>query len=93
MNRKILPFLMPARSLIYIAVFILISVIAGKPLREVSSTWSVVASCVNIITIAALIVLTKNVGGLKKLINYEKGKTSPKLAIGMSILVLCLGMG
>ena len=93
MNRKILPFLMPARSLIYIAVFILISVIAGKPLREVSSSWSVVASCVNIITIAALIVLTKNVGGLKKLINYEKGKTSPKLAIGMSILVLCLGMG
>ena len=93
MNRKILPFLMPARSLIYIAVFILISVIAGKPLREVSSTWSVVASCVSIITIAALIVLTKNVGGLKKLINYEKGKTSPKLAIGMSILVLCLGMG
>ncbi len=93
MNRKILPFLMPARSLIYIAVFILISVIAGKPLREVSSTWSVVANCVNIITIAALIVLTKNVGGLKKLISYEKGKTSPKLAIGMSILVLCLGMG
>ena len=37
--------------------------------------------------------IDKNVGGLKKLINYEKGKTSPKLAIGMSILVLCLGMG
>ena len=93
MNRKILPFLMPARSLVFIAVFVLISVIARKELQDISNTWSAAASAVNIITISALIFMTKNDGGLKKLINYEKGRTAPKQVIGMSILILCLGMG
>ena len=93
MNRKILPFLMPARSLIFIVVFVLISVIASKELQDISNTWSAVASAVNIITIIALIFMTKNDGGLKKLINYEKGKTTPKQVVGMSVLIIFLGMG
>ena len=93
MNRKILPFLMPARSLVFIAVFVLISVIARKELQDISNTWSAAASAVNIITISALIFMTKNDGGLKKLINYEKGRTAPKQVVGMSIRILCLGMG
>ena len=93
MNRKILPFLMPARSLVFIVVFVLISVIARKELQDISNTWSVVASAVNIITVAALIFMTKNDGGFKKLINYEKGKTTPKQVVGMSVLIICLGMG
>lgn len=93
MNRKILPFLMPARSLIFIVVFVLISVIASKELQDISNTWSAVASAVNIITIIALIFMTKNEGGLKKLINYEKGKTTPKQVVGMSVLIIFLGMG
>ena len=93
MNKKFLPALMPLRSIIFIAVFIVISMIAGKDLSDISNTWSVVASAVNIITVAALILLTKNDGGLKKLINYEKAKTTPKQAVGMSVLIICLGMG
>ena len=93
MNKKFLPALMPLRSVIFIAVFIVISMIAGKGLSDISNTWSVVASAVNIITVAALILLTKNDGGFKKLINYEKGKTTPKQVVGMSVLILCLGMG
>ena len=93
MNKGFLPVLMPLRSIIFIAVFIVISMIAGKELAYISNTWSVVASAVNIITVLALIFLTKNDGGLKKLINYEKGKTSPKQVVGMSILILLLGMG
>ena len=93
MNRKILPFLMPARSLIFIVVFVLISVIASKELQDISNTWSAVASAVNIITIIALIFMTKNDDGLKKLINYEKGKTTPKQVVGMSVLIIFLGMG
>lgn len=93
MNRKILPFFMPLRSILFIVVFILISVIARKELKNVSNTWSIVASSLNIVTIAVLLFMTKNDGGLKKLINYEKGKTVPKQVIGMSILILCLGMG
>ena len=84
---------MPLRSLVFIVVFVLISVIASKELQDISNTWSVVASAVNIITILALIFMTKNDGGFKKLINYEKGRTTPKQAIGMSILIVCLGIG
>lgn len=93
MKRNFLPFLMPVRSLVFIAVFVLISVTARKELKDISSTWSAVASAVNIIMIAALIFMTKNAGGFKKLINYEKGRTAPKQVIGMSILIVCLGMG
>ena len=66
MNKKFLPALMPLRSIVFIAVFIVISMIAGKSLSDISNTWSVVASTVNIITVAALILLTKNDGGFKK---------------------------
>ena len=67
--------------------------IAGRSLSDISNTWSVTASAVNIITTAALIFITKNDGGFKKLINYEKGKTAAKQAVGMSVLILFLGMG
>ena len=93
MKRNFLPVLMPLRSLIFIAVFIVISMIVGRGLSDISNTWSAVASAVNIITVLALIFMTHNDGGFKKLINYEKGRTTPKQVIGMSILILCLGMG
>ena len=93
MKKKFLPVLMPLRSLIFIAVFIVISMITGRGLADISNIWSVVASVVNIISVAALIFITRSDGGLKKLLNYEKGKTTPKQAVGMSVLILCLGMG
>lgn len=93
MKRKFLPVLMPLRSLIFIAVFIVISMITGRKLADISNTWSVVASVVNIITVAALIFIMRDDGGLRKLLNYEKGKTTPKQVVGMSALILCLGMG
>ena len=93
MKRKFLPVLLPLRSLVFIAVFIVLSMITGRRLADISNTWSVVASVVNIITLASLIFITRSDGGLKKLLNYEKGKTTPKQAVGMSVLILCLGMG
>ncbi len=93
MKRKFLPVLLPLRSLIFIAVFIVISMITGRRLADISNTWSVVASVVNIITLASLIFITRSDGGLIKLLNYEKGKTTPKQAVGMSVLILCLGIG
>ena len=93
MKRKFLPVLLPLRSLVFIAVFIVISMITGRRLADISNTWSVVASVVNIVTLASLIFITRSDGGLKKLLNYEKGKTTPKQAVGMSVLILCLGMG
>ena len=93
MNKKYLPVLMPIRSLIFVAVFIVLSMIAGRSLSDISNTWSVVASAVNIITIASLIFITRSDGGLRKLLNYEKGKTTPKQVVCMSLLIICLGMG
>ena len=93
MKRKFLPVLLPLRSLVFIAVFIVISMITGRRLADISNTWSVVASVVNIVTLASLIFITRSDGGLKKLLNYEKGKTTPNQAVGMSVLILCLGMG
>lgn len=93
MNHKYLPFLLPPRCLIFILIFLIGSVITNKSLTEISSIWSVVASIVNIATILLLVYVTKKHGGYKKLINYEKGKATPKQITGMIFLILFVGMG
>ena len=58
-----------------------------------SNWWSIIASIVNIIMIAVLVYLTKkNKSNYWSLINYKKGKTSVKQIIGISILILIIGM-
>ncbi len=93
MNKKHFPFLLPLRCLIFVLIFIIGSVITNKPLTEISSIWSVVASVVNIATILLLVVITKKNGGYKNLINYEKGKATPKQIAGMIFLILFVGVG
>ena len=93
MNHKYYPFLLPLRCLFFILIFIISSVITERSFDEISSIWSVVASVVNIATILLLVFITKKNGGYKKLINYEKGKATPKQIKGMIFLILLLGMG
>ena len=93
MNHKYYPFLLPLRCLFFILIFILSSVITEKSFDEISNIWSVVASVVNIATILLLVFITKKNGGYKKIINYEKGKATPKQITGMIFLILLLGMG
>ena len=93
MNTKFLPFLLPLRCLIFILIFIIGSVITNKSLTEISNIWSIVASVVNIATILLLVFITKKNDGYRKLINYEKGKATPKQIIGMIFLILFWGMG
>lgn len=92
MKNKFYPFLLPIRCLIFLLVFIIASFITGKELNEISNSWSIVASVVNITTILLLVLITRKNGGYKKLINYEKGKTTPKQIVIMVILILVLGM-
>ena len=92
MKNKFYPFLLPIRCLIFLLVFIIASFITGKELNEISNIWSIVASVVNIATILLLVLITRKNGGYKKLINYEKGKTTPKQIVIMVILILVLGM-
>ena len=93
MNTKFSPFLLPLRCMIFVLIFLIGSVITNKSLTEISSIWSIVASIVNITTILLLVLITRKNGGYKKLINYEKGKTTPKQVTGMIFLILFVGMG
>lgn len=92
MRDKKLILLMPLRSVLFILVFVVVSAITGKQLPEISSIWSVTASLINIALVLALVMITKKHGGFLRLINYEKGKTRPKLVFVMIGLILLVGM-
>lgn len=93
MKTKFYPYLLPIRCIIFLLIFIIVSFTTGKGLDEISNIWSIVASVVNIAIILLLVLITRKNGGYKKLINYEKGKTTPKQIVTMVILILVLGMG
>lgn len=93
MKTKFYPYLLPIRCIIFLLIFIIASFITKKELDQISNIWSIVASIVNIATILLLVFITRKNGGYKKLINYEKGKTTPKQIVTMVILILVLGMG
>lgn len=93
MKTKFYPYLLPIRCIIFLLIFIIVSFTTGKELDEISNIWSIVASVVNIAIILLLVFITRKNGGYKKLINYEKGKTTPKQIVTMVILILVLGMG
>ena len=87
-----LKFLLPIRSILFVLIFVIGSLITKKELSGINNWWSIVASIVNIITIIILVIAAKKVGiSYKKLINYEKGKTKAKQVIIMSIIVLLVG--
>lgn len=93
MDKKFAPLLLPIRSLVFFLVFIIGAAIAGREVSDISSIWSVAASCVNILTILLLILVArKNGKSYAELIRYEKGKTNVKQTVGVTMLVLVIGM-
>ena len=94
MNRDKLPYLLPIRSVVYILIFVLGSLITGKELSAISNWWTIVATIVNIFTIILLIVVSKkNDMTYWELINYQKGETKAGQVVLISIVVLVGGMG
>lgn len=90
---KKLYFLLPFRCVVFLLVFVVGALLVGKQLDEISNWWSVVASVVNLITILLLVFVSKKQGSnYWKLINYQKGKTTAKQVIAMSMLILIVGM-
>ena len=88
MNSK-LKYLLPIRSILFIMIFIIGSLITNNNLNDITNWWSIVASIVNIVTIIILIYVCKKLNiSYKKLINYEKGKTKIKEIIIISLIVL-----
>ncbi len=91
--KKILPYFMPLRSLLFIAIFVTASFITKKPLAEISNIWSIIASILNVLTVTILFILTKNDGGFAGLINYEKGKTHARHVFAMIGFIFLAGIG
>ncbi len=91
--KKILPYFMPIRSLLFVTIFVAASFITKKSLAEISNIWSIIASILNILTVAILFLLTKNDGGFAGLINYKKGKTHAGHVFAMIGLIVFAGMG
>ena len=90
MNSK-LKYLLPVRSILFILIFVIGSIIIKKELNEITNWWSIVATIVNIITILILLYVSKIMKiSYKKMINYEKGKTKIKDVIIITIITLVL---
>ena len=86
-----LKYLLPIRSLLFILIFIIGSIIVNKNISDISNWWSIVATIVNIITILILVLITKKMNiSYSKLINYEKGKTKLKEVIIITLIALVL---
>lgn len=90
---KKLYFLLPFRCVVFLLVFVVGAMMVNKQVNAISHWWSVVASVVNVITILLLVLLARKQGSnYWKLINYEKGKTTAKQVIVMSVVILIVGM-
>ena len=86
-----LKYLLPIRSIMFILIFVIGSLIVNKNISDISNWWSIVASIVNIITILLLVFISKKMNiSYAKLINYEKGKTKIKEIVIMCIITLSL---
>ena len=92
-QNRYLSYLLPFRCIAFLIIFVVGASIIDKKMDEISNWWSIVASIVNVITISVLIVISNKQGSnYWELINYQKGKTTPKQIISMVIVILLVGM-
>lgn len=91
--KKIL-LILPIRILLFITIFLLMIPITNKKLNELTYTWSIVCTIVNIIVIILLIIIAKmNDKTYLDIINYQKNKTKFKDILIISLIILSIGMG
>ena len=82
-------YLLPIRSILFLAIFLIGIQITNQNLPDISNWWSIVATVVNITTIIILFLLAKkHNSSYAKLINYKKGKTTKKQATIMALIIL-----
>lgn len=90
---KYMVYLLPIRCVIFAFTFVAGAIITKQKIDDISNWWSIVASIVNIITIVMLFFIAKkNRSSYWELINYQKGKTKAKQIVGVSVLILVIGM-
>ena len=85
--------LLPIRCIVFLLSFVIGATVVDKRIEEIGNWWSVVASIVNVLTIAVLMFTAKKQNGsYLELINYQKGKTTWKQIVGMSVIIVVVGM-
>ena len=90
---KSMVYVLPIRCVIFVLVFVIGAIVTKQKVEDISNWWSIVASIVNIVVILVIYFFTKkNKSSFWELINYQKGKTKAKQIIGISVLVLVIGM-
>ena len=93
MSMKQLSLWLPIRSIAFALVFISSAGMLGQDLNSIGCWWSIIAVVVNILTIFLLVCLAKRNGQtFWQLINYQRGKTTWKQIVGITLLVLVVGM-
>ena len=91
---KKIALLLPIRSIIFVLIFTIGSVIVNKEINEINNWWSIAATLVNIFTIYLLVIVAKkNDKTFWELINYQKGKTKISQVMIVSVIILLVGMG
>ncbi len=94
MKQSRLPYLLPMRSVIFLLVFVTGSLITGKEISDISNWWTIVATVVNLFTIAVLVIAAKKNGMTYwELIGYRKGATKISQVVIISVIVLVMGTG
>lgn len=89
-----LSYLLPIRSVIFLLVFVIGSLVSGKEPADISNWWTIVATVVNVFTIILLIFAAKKKGmTYPELIGYKKGSTKISQIVIISIIVLVIGTG
>lgn len=93
MKRNLLPILLPIRAIVFLLTFMACAMIAGTELSQIGHWWSMIAVIVNVLTILLLVYAArKNGQTFGQLINYRKGQTSWKAILGVTLIVLVVGM-
>ena len=91
--KKGMVYLLPIRCVIFVLIFVIGAIITKQKVEDISNWWSIAASIVNIIVILIILFFAKkNKSSFWELINYQKGKSKAKQVIGISVLVLVIGM-
>lgn len=81
------------RCVCFILIYVIGAAVTKQRIEDISNWWSIAASIVNIMVIAILFFVTKkNKSSYWELIHYQKGKTRAGQIIGISVLVLVVGM-
>lgn len=93
MKRSLLPILLPIRSIVFLLTFVMCACLVGTDLSQIGHWWSMIAVIVNIFTILLLVYAArKNGQTFWQLINYQKGQTSVKTILWITLMVLVVGM-